>query len=156
MVDLTSSCYYSFLFMLIRRLVVPGQGEDSRPVLPRENSSRVTNVGHIAHVSNDKSHYSAAATPVSDKRRALFLRHKSVISISLVLGLSRIISWHVYRLLCPFPLCLREPPLECLSRVPREALLLYNHFMEVVPQEVSAGCSTMAVINSEETAPRPR
>lgn len=44
---------------------------------------------------------------------------------------------------------------DCLDWVGREALLLHDELVKIVPEEISAGGSSVAVIDCEEGTSRP-
>ena len=58
-------------------------------------------------------------------------------------------------LFCPCLLSLTETYLDGFSRVIGEATLTDDKRVQIVSQEVSAGASTMAIVDAEEGADRP-
>jgi len=128
LVDLTPCGQDSLLLVLVIRLVVPTQGKNPRSMTARQHGARVAHIRNVAHVAYDERHNCA--------------------SPRLVLDLV------VFNGVCFEPLAFGfgEAAAEGFFRVAGETILLDDHLVQVISEEISALVTTMAVINSEEAA----
>ena len=134
LVDLASILLNSLCLSVVFWLVVFRQQQDFFTSINRHDSSAITNISHIACVSHD--HYNDGTGSTSFDK--VFFR-----STLLVSPLKENLFWLSYSVFYSY------------FRILGEVVVSNNELMKLVSKVVSTGCSTMAIIHSEEWASRP-
>ena len=127
--------------MLIAGFVVSAQRKNSFSCIARHNSSWISNICYIARILDNQQNDGARSAPI--------------LHFDLLLLRGFICDSFNASCLDPHLLCLLKTFSDCFARIFNKHGLLNHKVVEVVSQEVSAGMSSMPIVNSKERTSGP-
>lgn len=135
LIDLTAGFDDSIVFEYVRGLVISAQRHDHLSSVDGNDCPRVSDVGAVAHITNDQDDNCAGAASVNDNLGTIVIPSLT----------------HGQELF----LCHPEATNDGFFGIAGEAVLLDDEVVQLVPEEFRASVSSVPIVHTKETALGP-